>query len=65
MVETFKVGDIVRLNSGGPAMTIYEATDYLVKLVYYNKDKQDFTYLSVDNRCVHISKPDDLRPKAF
>jgi uncharacterized protein YodC (DUF2158 family) len=38
MESTFKIGDVVRIQSGGPAMTVeYLTDDYNVKCVWFNK----------------------------
>lgn len=39
MSKTFKVGDVVELKSGGPAMTVFSIDDALVYAAWYDEGK--------------------------
>lgn len=41
----FQIGDVVRLNSGGPEMTVRETDVNWVYAVYWDKVKNDFSVL--------------------
>ena len=39
MSKILKVGDVVELKSGGPAMTVFSIDDALVYAVWYDEDQ--------------------------
>lgn len=51
----FKVGDVVRLKSGSPEMTITSYSPNKVDCIYHSKDKDDFVKISVDFQCLILS----------
>jgi uncharacterized protein YodC (DUF2158 family) len=52
----FKIGDIVRLKSGGPAMTINRVHPNSVTCIYYNEQTNVFEFLlDVMPECLEIS----------
>lgn len=48
-MNKFKVGDVVQLKSGGPEMTVTDAGEQFVTVMYWNPNKSEFGSLhSID-----------------
>lgn len=57
--KKFKVGDVVRLNSGGPPMTVGEvAPNGALFCTFYNRDSREFTDRVFRPCEVHATKLD-------
>ena len=46
--ETFEIGDVVDLRSGGPSMTVYAVDDNGIHCMYWNGTNGKFEYQSFD-----------------
>ena len=45
MSDTFEIGDVVKLNSGSPSMTVtYLRDDGKISCYWYSKDKSAFNF---------------------
>ena len=48
MKKEIKPGDIVRLKSGGPNMTVTESESVYAKCIFYNESKAEYQSLSFE-----------------
>lgn len=56
-VREFKIGDVVRLKSGGPDMTIQDVTEYEIKCRWFDAKKKFFDSSFQPEELVDASAP--------
>ncbi|CAL1518175.1 DUF2158 domain-containing protein [Chitinophaga sp. MM2321] len=65
MTEEFKVGDVVRIKSGGPSMTVVTGGSNMIDLIWFSKINQNYFYLTISIKCLEVSNADETAPKAY